>query len=239
LQQYGMLQPPKSQLNWAKVAASAAVLVAMSGALGYWLGADKKTPEIPADIPVETTAPQPQTVDPAVIQAVLAAIAQQEGAGRAAASSPPSVAKPQAPVQQPTKPRGEPTPTAKAAPVRDSATASKVVVPAPVVKKPAIAAPTPEAERPHQEDAVNVDLSTTGTDSVSKRTPSSSAPDALPSSRPTPSVSNFKVVGVLEGMVLVQQGRKVTPVAVGHALPDGQILRSSDPDAGRYEAGRP
>lgn len=102
--------------------------------------------------------------------------------------------------------------------------------------------PTAADQRTKEEapNGVNVDM---GSEIVLTEKPRPgfvvSKPQEQPKSQPQPDrngpSAGFTVVNVLDGMVLVQQGRRVKPIAVGDQMPDGQVLRSVDPTKGRYQ----
>lgn len=47
--------------------------------------------------------------------------------------------------------------------------------------------------------------------------------------------SDFKVVNLLEGTVVVRQGQSVRQVKVGEKMPDGQVLKNVNVDKGQFE----
>lgn len=167
----------------------------------------------------QTSEPAKAQIDPALVQALMAALAQAKHAP-AEAVAPKAVPKP-AP-----------------APAKSPAAAAQPKLKAAPPPKPT-ARPAQESVKP-KDDGVSVDLASLGTaQSVAAPIRRPAPPAEVPVVAPAPAVNAFNVVSVLDGMVLVQQGRRVSPVAVGQALPDGKVLHSADSASGKFLASKP
>jgi hypothetical protein len=60
--------------------------------------------------------------------------------------------------------------------------------------------------------------------------------EVRPTISPQPALSkDYKVVNVIEGVVIVRQGQMVRPIKVGEKMPDGQTLKSVNTDKGQFE----
>lgn len=229
----------------------AALLLAFGGA-SYWLGArggqtDTAVATAPAAAVVaatstaalaQPTAAAQAQVDPALLQALVSALAQAQKTGEAQAKP---AAKPAAPVAAPKAPAPAAAAHPPAPQPRPAAAAT-----APLFKQAPAVATAPQAGRESKDDGVgvSVDLANLGsTASTSAPARTQAPPPQIPPSPPAPvataTTASFSVVGVLDGMVLVQQGRRVSPVGVGQALPDGRLLQSTDTASGKYQAAKP
>ncbi|UUZ66300.1 hypothetical protein LP417_35390 (plasmid) [Polaromonas sp. P1-6] len=216
-------------------------------AAGYWLGTVGVQPQSQVQIHVLEREPGVPYSHPSAVAVVLAAQAQLP------ASAPPPLAapKPSEPAVSSLRPKAAATAAAPASPpvaaVVVPSNPAAVPVPLPVlIAKPTAAAPIakavnaavalppqPNANAPvapskapeKPAEAVEVVLPVKARPQVPK--PQASAPPAIS--------KDYKVVNVIDGIVIVRQGQSVRQVHIGEKMPDGQTLKSVNTDKGQFE----
>ncbi|CAN5462155.1 hypothetical protein BH10PSE16_BH10PSE16_03910 [soil metagenome] len=162
----------------------------------------------------------------------------------APASEPPAGAAVAAHLAQPSPPTA-PAPSQEAAPVQ-AAPPAALAVPLPLPAR--MLAPAPPAQRAPPPRISNAPLPERTADKPAAKPPeegefvlSRSRAKAAPEARATdpaqalPAALDFKVVNVIEGTVIVRQGRSVRQIKVGEKMPDGQTLKSVSVDKGQFE----
>ena len=183
---------------------------------------------------VGTKSPAPVQLH--IIERIEPAPASEPPAGAAVAVA--------AHLAQPSPPTA-PAPGQEAAPVQ-AAQPAALAVPLPLPAR--MLAPAPPAQRAPPPRLSNAPLPERTADKPAAKPPeegefvlSSSRAKAAPEARATdpvqalPAALDFKVVNVIEGTVIVRQGRSVRQIKVGEKMPDGQTLKSVSVDKGQFE----
>jgi hypothetical protein len=186
-----------------------------------------------------------------LIQAVMLAMAQAKEKQQDE-PTPNNRAKAKADSKADTKPTPKPKPQPKVRVSDGDKPDAAMQRPSSIKKEPSARTEPAQAKGRDEHSGVSVDLANLGAGATATPVqrnraaaveisatlaPEPPAPAAKPAQ--ASAVDGFAVVGVLDGMVLVQQGRRVTPVTVGQALPDGRLLRSTDPASHKFDASRP
>jgi len=197
------------------------------------------TPRPVASVKVAATPAPPQAQQapaPKPAPRTQAAAPSPAPAPQRTAGSKPVAGAPAAIAGVPTFAATAPTPASDDAPARQREDGNGVSVDLGAVGSATATPQRPAARRSSSPPATPIQASAPATPAA----PATLASPAEPAQAPAPRIAaaDFSVVGVLDGMVLVQQGRRVSPVAIGQTLPDGKVLRSTDAESGKFEAGR-